>query len=135
MFKSNFKTISILTFVTFLVLSCTFLSPLVSGQNTGLMSYAVCVNASCDDCLVFVSEGTCIAMQLSGNSSFAACVYAEAGSNCTQDGKPQSTCQGGTGWDCNHSYPFGDCTFVGCHCGSTGGTTAEPNTAYGSCSE
>ena len=135
MFKSNLKTISILAIVVISVFSSSFLNSLVFGQITGTMSYAVCVNASCDDCLVFVSEGYCTAMQVSGNFSFAACVQEQAGSDCIQDGYPQSPCGGGTAWDCNHSYPFGDCTFEACHCGTSGGTNAEPHSSYGSCSE
>ncbi len=74
-------------------------------------------------------------MQLSGNSSFAACVYEAEGSDCIQDGYPQSQCGAGTAWNCNHADENGDCTFEACHCGSTGGINAPQNTAYGSCSE
>jgi hypothetical protein len=136
MFKRNLKTISILAIVVLSVFSSSFLTPMVFGQNTKTMSYAVCVVASCDDCLVFNANGYCVAMQLSGNASFGACVYEAAGSDCIQDGYPQSPCSGGgTGWNCNHADQNGDCTFEACHCGSTGGIYAEPDTAYGSCSE
>lgn len=134
MFKRNLKPISILAIVVLSVFSSSFLTPMVLGQNTGTMSYAVCVNASCDDCLVYNSLGECICEKLSLGTSLSACVYESVGSDCEQDGVTESNCGAGTFWTCNQTLN-GDCSFSGCHCPSSGGMNAAASTRYGTCSE